>query len=682
MTNSNKISRMTFDSKSMLARLLANENIIVEHMHDADTASFDTVSRRLVLPMWNNMDGDMYDMLVGHEVGHALFTPGGIDVVDRAIAAIDPNNPGTVKMYLNIVEDARIERLMKRRYPGLAHNFRRAYTTMYQTDMFGFKRSITDPATLVLIDRLNLRAKVGVHADVDIPLSIDEQILFEEMMRTDGFDDVVELTRRIYNYRKPPVEQPPPPPEDGKGGESGVGDDMMNDDPGSSGNGTPQPNDNGAGAGGTEPQPDNTETPAEPVTSNAHRRPPSKHDSEIVYVDLPVDMNIDSVINDRVLRDFHGITLNLRGYDEFRAESNRYVTMLCKEFELRKAADIHARTSTSRSGVIDTDRLHQYRISDDIFRRMATVREGKNHGMVMFIDWSSSMRGCIDATIRQVMCLAWFCRRTNIPFEVYGFSDCSLLDRSERNNPTGNTVALHNLTLHRLVSSNMNTTDFTRSMNIMYHMATSGVDNAPRGYTLHGTPLYQTVVAARYIVDRFRERNNLQIVNTVILTDGDDGDGLHTATTNARWYRAVVRDMQTRAQVEMQEGVNEQHRFGALLNLLRFTTGSNVIGFYLVNSGGGKNALSHVSGVNRDTPEFDTLLAEFRNKRYAEVAVPGYDAFFIVPSDKLEMKLNDKDDFINKNLTKGRIAGAFLKASQAKQANRVLIGRFIGWISR
>jgi hypothetical protein len=140
--------------------------------------------------------------------------------------------------------------------------------------------------------------------------------------------------------------------------------------------------------------------------------------------------------------------------------------------------------------------------------------------------------------------------------------------------------------------------------------------------------------------------------------------------------------MQTRAQVEMQEVANEQHRFGALLNLLRFTTGSNVIGFYLVNSAGGKNALSHVSGVNRDTPEFDTLLAGFRNKRYAEVAVPGYDAFFIVPSDKLEMKLSDKDDFINKNLTKGRIAGAFLKASQAKQANRVLIGRFIGWISR
>jgi len=67
--SNNLVTRMTIDSKSLLARLIATENIVVEHDHRSDTAYFDTGSRRLVLPVWDNMDGDTYDMLVGHEVG-------------------------------------------------------------------------------------------------------------------------------------------------------------------------------------------------------------------------------------------------------------------------------------------------------------------------------------------------------------------------------------------------------------------------------------------------------------------------------------------------------------------------------------------------------------------------------------------------------------------------------------
>ena len=63
--------------KSQLAKLLATEDITVEHKQ-VQTASFNVDSRVLILPLWEKASNDVYDMLVGHEVGHALFTPNAV----------------------------------------------------------------------------------------------------------------------------------------------------------------------------------------------------------------------------------------------------------------------------------------------------------------------------------------------------------------------------------------------------------------------------------------------------------------------------------------------------------------------------------------------------------------------------------------------------------------------------
>ena len=60
--------------KSHLARLLATEDLVVEHKH-VECAQFDVRTRVLTLPLWEKASHDVYDMLVCHEVGHALFTP-------------------------------------------------------------------------------------------------------------------------------------------------------------------------------------------------------------------------------------------------------------------------------------------------------------------------------------------------------------------------------------------------------------------------------------------------------------------------------------------------------------------------------------------------------------------------------------------------------------------------------
>ena len=58
--------------KGNLARLLATENLKVEH-RKVSTACFDVQNRVLILPIWKRASATVYDLLVGHEVGHALY---------------------------------------------------------------------------------------------------------------------------------------------------------------------------------------------------------------------------------------------------------------------------------------------------------------------------------------------------------------------------------------------------------------------------------------------------------------------------------------------------------------------------------------------------------------------------------------------------------------------------------
>ena len=117
-------STISFEVKSQLAKLLATENIILRHSPNSKTAYFNTETRELVLPVWQNISEDLYDMLVVHEVGHALDTPS-----DKWVQAIDDiasehyddatiRQKIIIKNFLNIVEDARIDKRQKRRYPG------------------------------------------------------------------------------------------------------------------------------------------------------------------------------------------------------------------------------------------------------------------------------------------------------------------------------------------------------------------------------------------------------------------------------------------------------------------------------------------------------------------------------------------------------------------------------------
>ena len=146
---------MTTHSTDVFARLLAAENLVVVHDASAETASFDLDSRVLTLPVWDTMSGHVYDMLVSHEVSHALNTPleGWKKELDAAGA-----NASLVQHYINVVEDVRIERMIQAKFPGLRPDYKAGRQWMKDNIMGDVLADVAN-GKAHSIDHVNLFAK-------------------------------------------------------------------------------------------------------------------------------------------------------------------------------------------------------------------------------------------------------------------------------------------------------------------------------------------------------------------------------------------------------------------------------------------------------------------------------------------------------------------------------------------
>ena len=183
---------VSHEIKSQLAKLLATEDLIVEHKK-VSTACFNVHTRVLTLPMWEKASNTVYDLLVGHEVGHALFTP---DEDWTEVAKVPPQ-------FVNIVEDARVEKLMKRKYAGLAKTFYSGYKELNEEDFFQIADD--DISTFNLADRVNLYFKIGNFVTLDF--KPEEQEIINLISVSETFADVLIAAEELYKYCKKEKEQ-------------------------------------------------------------------------------------------------------------------------------------------------------------------------------------------------------------------------------------------------------------------------------------------------------------------------------------------------------------------------------------------------------------------------------------------------------------------------------------------
>ena len=437
--------------KSQLAKLLATEDLIVEHKK-VPTACFNVHTRVLTLPLWEKASNLVYDLLVGHEVGHAIFTP-------------DENWTETVKVpqqFVNVVEDARIEKLMKRKYAGLAKTFFNGYKELNEEDFF--QLGDEDISSFNLADRANLYFKVGNFINLDF--KPEEKEIINLIDVCESFADTLIAAEELYKYCKKEQEQQQKVADfdshetqgnsQSSGNESVETNDSSSEQEGESDNSQEQPgetNSYGGTAQGEETQVKSSGEKEEPEVRTAESLEDKIRDLvndsgyENAYVEIP-KVNLDTIIgkNFDVHKDIddsfahqqklHNEHAKDRGFTpanlykesdlefkKFKSSAQKEVNYLVKEFECRKAADQYARASTARTGVLDTARLHTYKYNEDLFKKVSVIPDGKNHGLVFVLDWSGSMADVMLDTCKQLFNLVWFCKKVSIPFEVYAFTN-------------------------------------------------------------------------------------------------------------------------------------------------------------------------------------------------------------------------------------------------------------------
>ena len=434
---------VNYEIKGQLARLLATEDLIVEHKK-VSTACFNVHTRVLTLPLWERASNAVYDMLVAHEVGHALYTP---DEDWTKVAKIPPS-------YVNIVEDVRIEKLMKRRYGGLSKTMFNGYKELQAEDFFGIGEE--DHNAYSLPDRINLHFKVGNFIDVNF--TEREKNLLNLIETCETFADVLVAAEEMYKLfqmeKEEDVEASISLTE--KGEEAGDQQQQIelveSEDGENAENKTEIKDSESAG--------EVKETQASDV-GGEHNAPEIKTDQRLreaieeltnnstwadenVYTELPT-LDLKTIIASN--QDVHNVLQKYwkkqeeqfiengytkfqdafkfvdRDYVEFKKSAQKEVNYLVKEFECRKAADSYARASTARTGVLDCTKLHTYKFNEDLFKKVTTLADGKSHGLIFILDWSGSMDKVLEDTIKQLYNLIWFCKKVSIPFEVYAFTN-------------------------------------------------------------------------------------------------------------------------------------------------------------------------------------------------------------------------------------------------------------------
>ena len=179
------------NAKSLLAKLMAAEDINVEYSEKAVTASFDTERRTLRMPVFKDISDASTDLFLGHEVGHALYTPQGeiIEVMKKG---------DMYKGFVNVVEDARIEKMIQNKFPGLRRCFFDGYSELMERDFFGTNGK--DVNEYNFIDRLNLHFKVGLRAAIDF--SDEEMVYVNRMSNLRTWEETIKLSDDLYEYCK------------------------------------------------------------------------------------------------------------------------------------------------------------------------------------------------------------------------------------------------------------------------------------------------------------------------------------------------------------------------------------------------------------------------------------------------------------------------------------------------
>jgi len=345
-------------------------------------------------------------------------------------------------------------------------------------------------------------------------------------------------------------------------------------------------------------------------------------------------------------------------------------------------------------------KLYQYKLNDDIFKRINVVPDGKNHGMVMLVDWSASMDQHMQETLHQVVNLSLFCKSAQIPYSVVALSteygvrrydekgyriphpDRKVKVAEDEINPYGD---LH---MFELLNSKMTNKEF----NYVTSQLITGDIFKHIDFQLGGTPLNEALVYMTKYLPIFKAKHNVQKLSFITLTDGEgaaltDCDNFSLRSrkvlgANKEYYtkKAFLHDEITKKNYALQWGDTHTE---ALLDVVKNRVGCTVLGFYIFKYTQRNLSVAWHNNTSHETRAagtfwtiVDELKKKIRDNGYVSLSNTNYDDLFLVPTKSLaiddNVELNVTDD-----MSAAKIATQMKKMFGSKKKSRVLLNKFI-----
>ena len=722
--------------KSIIAKLLSEEDISVVQKK-TKTAAFNVETRELILPLWKEeMSKDISDLFICHEIGHALYT--SKDLLTKMIERkID-------KSYVNIIEDARIEKMVQDKYLGTRSCFTKGYKELISKDFFGVDNK--DLNELNLADRINLHFK-GMD---NVPFSSVEQTWVDKVANVKTEDEVLDIAQGLMDFTDE-NEESQNQEEEQQSQSSDSSDDNSDDNSDdtetqSSDDKSDESQEETQSSSSQESDDDkNAEEKEVEVNGGIQGGSEYKHRAT---TDLSFDKSLDDAmdkdakdrvyatipkVNDKVIVSYKSVLEQCKKHytdidncskfisktkseiTKFQMDSKKVVSYMVKEFEMKKSADLYKRASVSKTGTLNMGALHTYQFNEDLFAKVTTLPGATNHGLVMFFDWSGSMQYNLTQTLKQLYNLVWFCDRVKIPYKVYAFSDAYVRPASyagidsesvkvTQNPDNKSDLDVSGFRLIEMFSDKMRKNETSDMMHYWYMMgcyyagyrdwSNAGYPvSPPYRLQLGGTPLNHAIVAAMSIIPKFKIDNGIQKVNAVFLTDGVShkanrkisGESLGGYSTDD-----YITDKVTNTTVTSENKgryYSGEKQTTMLLELLKKRIPeSNVLGFFVAGSGARgvvrREIIQDKMGLHWD--DIDTLRKcqkELRTNKVLVCKTAGYDEYYILPSIP-KVDENDEDGIqVKENAKTGDLKRAFAKFSKSKVLNRQLLNKFIAQVA-
>ena len=657
------------ESKTKLAKLLATENIEVRQTK-CQTATFDVEKRILTLPMWDFENTDFLDYVIGHEVSHAKNTP--VDLLERWNKEVGAQYFDA----LNVTEDVRIERKIQEQFPGLIRSFRNGRKQLL-ADVLELPADLNE---MKKIDKVNLHAKCGEH--IDVPMTDEEKDFYDRCYAAETPEEAFELAKELVSSIKQDQENQQNEDsgdaddqgeeEEVTGSPSGDGSESEDgDEQDSSGSGDEQEgetDDSSEKQDGEEQEGDGSPADVDDDEDGDEKEGDSsandgagdsgsnledfKSDT-LKQMEKHLEENIDEtaegigyVPSDKRLLDMvHSYEdvkesrresevlaaplLNAESRNKFKTfkkKQDKQIQYLIAQFERKKAAYQYQRSTVSRNGRLNMNSLHRYKIDDDIFQSVTNLANAKDHGMVMVVDYSSSMGFYLREVIEQTLNMVWFCKKVGIPFEVYGFTSGGCANPSDAFGK--NELDLSTTKVFELVNSRMKKGEFEEAcfrlwapVSDGYYHQQSAIEN------MGGTPLDSTIVISAAIIRRFQKTHRIQKTIALFLTDGDSQSyDVHDSGF-------------ARTTLEFGSGVNTRgyRNTPQMFKALREEVDITLVGYRV----GNRCDLAHQTWRIDDG---ENLKKRLRKEGFAHAPnTLGYDHYFMMNSEKLEIEDGELD---------------------------------------